>query len=86
VVADATESVEVGVVTTIAGAPTGWGTTAGLAATFRASRQTGEALAALMSCEDRVLNRQEAVTDCEARGGKVVSETESEVECLVTRN
>jgi hypothetical protein len=83
VVADATESVGVGVATTIAGAPTAWGAAAGLAATFHASRQTGEALAGLMSCEDRVLNRQEAVADCEARGGSVVSQTESEVECLV---
>ena len=83
VVADAAEGIALGVGNTIEGSASGWGVAMGLAATFRASRQTGEALAALLSCEDRALERQEVVADCEARGGVVGTVTESEVECLV---
>jgi hypothetical protein len=84
-VLDGAESIGLGIATTVAGAATAWGAAAGILSTFRASRQTGEALASQTQCEDRVTDRAEIVADCEARGGEVQSQSEGEVVCLVPK-
>jgi hypothetical protein len=82
-VLDGAEAIGLGVGTTVVSAAAPWGAPVGIAGTFRASRQTGEALAALTQCEDRVIAREEIVADCEARGGEIQSQSADEVVCLV---